>query len=415
MTTAEMNQDLKDDGVSVLGVWSNLVATFLISVAMGMTAVLFPVGLENNQVNTSVIGIIMSLETIASFVICFGLPFMLKRMGMTLGMVATTFLRVPPVLFMIFSSDVALWSVAIFVHAAGCFIFLLLTQTWINAIPFKKNMGLWMAMFSTAMSIGLAAGPLIMSSMEATPEAWIQGLTFLWVPVAGLFGHSTVTITQLEFIVSVFINLLATIPIFVAVGKIPSFSFTKSAGIWKTIMVCKGPMFSLAMAGVSMFGVSAFITLYGLRNGLSLTDAALLLTFFNVGSILLEVPIGYLSDRFDNRYMIVICTFLCMVCAVYLPMAIYVNYQAWILAFVWGGVVGAIYSLALTIIGERFEGEELIAANAGYSVMEGLGGTAGILLIGFSMDYLGSDGLPYVIMFSAILYFSFALTRYRVI
>lgn len=180
-------------------------------------------------------------------------------------------------------------------------------------------------------------------------------------------------------------------------------------------MECKGPMFSLAMAGVSMFGVSAFITLYGLRNGLSLTDAALLLTFFNVGSILLEVPIGWISDRFDRRYMIVICTFLCMVCAVYLPMAIYVNYQAWTLAFIWGGVVGAIYSLALTIVGEQFEGEELISANAGYSVMEGLGGTAGILLIGLSMDMLGSDGLPYVIMLSTILYFSFALTRYRVV
>ena len=104
-----------------------------------------------------------------------------------------------------------------------------------------------------------------------------------------------------------------------------------------------------------------------------------------------------------------------MVCAVYLPIAIYVNYQAWILVFIWGGVVGSIYSLALTIVGEQFEGEDLIGANAGYSVMEGLGGTAGILLIGFCMDILGADGLPYVIMFSSILYFSFALTRYRVV
>jgi MFS family permease len=103
-----------------------------------------------------------------------------------------------------------------------------------------------------------------------------------------------------------------------------------------------------------------------------------------------------------------------MVCAVYLPIAIYVNYQAWVLLFIWGGVIGAMYSIALALIGERFEGEELVAANAGYSVMDSAGGTAGILLIGFSMDTFGSDGLPYVIMLASIIYFSFALTRYRV-
>ena len=411
----KINKD-KSQHSSLFGIWSNLIATFLISTAMGMTAILFPVALENNSVNTSMIGIIMSLETIASIVICFGLAFMLRRFGMQMGMVLTTIIRIPPVLFMAFSGSLMLWSTAIFIHAAGCFIFLLLTQTWINAIPFKKNMGLWMAIYSTAMSIGLAFGPVVLSVMESSPEYWLTALAFMWKPIALMMGHNgDITINQLEFLVSVGINLLATIPVLVAMKTIPSFSFTKSAGIWKSIMECKGPMFSLALAGVSMFGVSAFITLYGLRNGLSLTDAALLFTFFNVGAIMLEIPIGWISDRFDRRYMIVICTFLCMVCAVYLPIAIYVNYQAWILVFIWGGVVGSIYSLALTIVGEQFEGEDLIGANAGYSVMEGLGGTAGILLIGFCMDILGADGLPYVIMFSSIFYFSFALTRYRVV
>ena len=46
--------------------------------------------------------------------------------------------------------------------------------------------------------------------------------------------------------------------------------------------------------------------------------------------------------------------------------------------------------------------------------MESIGGTLGIVAIGFSMEKLGTDGMPYVIMFASILYFSFALTRYRI-
>lgn len=414
MSSQHSQKTLVHDGISYIGASCNLIATFLVCLSMGMTAVLFPVGLEKQAMSTSSIGVIMSLETIASFLICFVLPMLLRKIGMTLGLLSTALIRIPPVLFMVFSQDAILWTLAIFINAAGAFTFLLLTQTWINAINFQ-NRAVWMAIFSTSMSLGLAAGAALVSHMENSSDVWILLLEWLWLPIGGLFGRASVTITELEFIVSIGFSLLAIVPILIAYRHIPKFSFANYPGIWSTIKQCKGPMYSIAMAGVSMFGVTAFITLYGLKNGLTLTDAALLLTFFNLGAIILEIPIGYIADRFDSRYMIVICSFLCMVCAVYLPIAIYVNYQAWLLVFLWGGVVGAIYSLALTIIGERFNDEELIAANAGYTVMEGAGGTLGILLIGFCMQFLGADGLPYVIMFSAILYFSFALTRYRIV
>lgn len=169
------------------------------------------------------------------------------------------------------------------------------------------------------------------------------------------------------------------------------------------------------MAGVSQFGVAAFITIYGMKNGLSLHDASLLLTSFMIGSLVLEVPIAWLSDYFDRRYFIVWCSFASMVCAVYLPIAIYTPLQAWILVFIWGGVIAGIYSVSLALVGEKYpDDDEAVAANAGYSLMESIGGTLGIVAIGFSMEKLGTDGMPYVIMFASILYFSFALTRYRI-
>ena len=177
----------------------------------------------------------------------------------------------------------------------------------------------------------------------------------------------------------------------------------------------KGAMFSISMAGVSQFGVGAFIIIYGMKNGLSLSDSALLLSSFMLGSLLLEVPIAWLSDNFDRRYCIVGCSFSSMIFAVYLPIAIYTPIQAWILVFLWGGVIAGIYSISLTIIGERYtDGDDSIASNAGYSLMESIGGTIGIVAIGASMQYLGTDGMPYIIMFSSILYFSFALTRYPI-
>ena len=221
--------------------------------------------------------------------------------------------------------------------------------------------------------------------------------------------------TRFYFILIAFISLSALLPIVTGFKLIPSVKFKGSGGIWKSIMHAKGPMFAIAMAGASFFGVSAFITLYGLKNQLTLQDSALLLTCFMMGSLLLEAPMTWVSDYIDRRYIIVIAAFLSMLCAVYLPIAIYVNYQAFVLLFIWGGVIGSIYSTSLALIGEKFRDDDLVAANAGYSLMEAAGGTLSILLIGYTMDAFGSDGLSYVIMLSSIVYFSFALTRYRVV
>lgn len=419
MTDATLNAapaKEKNSKSQLTSVALNVLATFTLSVAMGMCAVLFPVTLENYGISSSVIGLVMSLETIASLVMCFFLPALLRYLGMKAGLILSTLLRVPPLASLAFTDDIFWWFIAVFLHGVGCFTFLILLQTWVNSIPFRRNKGLMVALYSTAISIGLAGGPVMVGYADDIMPYLLPGLTgLLELLNVSVSADEAQLAIQFRFILAALLSLVALVPVAMGLFLVPSFKFQGKARIWATVMSAKGPMFAVAMGGVSIFGVSAFITLYGLRNGWGVDDAALLLTCFMLGSLFLEAPLTWISDFFDRRYVIVYSAFLSMVCAVYLPIAIYDKYQAWVLLFVWGGVIGAIYSTALALIGDRFQDEELVAANAGYSIMDAAGGTAGILLIGFLMDAFGSDGLPYVIMFASILYFSFALTRYRVI
>jgi len=392
----------------------NVSATFLASLSMGMNAVLLPVTMEVNGVDTSLIGFILALETAAALVMCFFLPPLLRYIGMRTSLLVSLFFRVPPLLLLPFISDISFWVIGLFVHGVGAFTFQLLMQTWLNSLEFRRNAGLMMALYGTAISLGLALGPLVLSlidalSLLATPFGQV------FVQLIGDYGFDQAHADNgIKFLFSAIISALAVVPVVVGFALIPHFRFHGKARIWRSVMQAKGPMFAVAMAGVSLFGVSGFITLYGLRNGLALTEASLLLSAFMLGALFLEAPLTWLSDFCDRRYAIVVNAFLCMLCAVYLPIAIYESYQAWVLLFVWGGVIGSVYSTALTLIGEKFNGEDLITANAGYSIMDSGGGTIGIALTGVSMTLFGSDGLPYVIMLASIVYFSFALTRYRV-
>ncbi|ATC97061.1 MFS transporter [Pseudoalteromonas tunicata] len=398
-----------------LSLFSNVLSSFIASCSMGMLAILVPVQLADLAFNDSTIGNALAFETIASLLICLLLPNILRKLGLTIGILLSAVLRVPTVFVFPYFSGLDVLIPAIFIHGAGCYALLILLQTWVNSIPFAKNKGLMIAIYSTSISVGFAIGPILVNFLKARPEFAASMSDSVLATTTAIIGHAPVVSNAPEFVFAAFLSALALLPTILLFQVIPKVGFTGTAKIWQTIVNCKGAMFSIAMAGVSQFGAGAFLAIYGMKNGLTLHDASLLLTSFMIGSLILEVPIAWLSDYFDRRYFIVWCSFASMVCAVYLPIAIYTPVQAWILAFIWGGVIAGIYSVSLALVGERYpDDDESVAANAGYSLMESIGGTLGIIAIGFSMEKLGTDGMPYVIMFASILYFSFALTRYRI-
>ncbi len=409
------NSQVSDSKTPLLGLAANVSATLFACIALGMLAILVPVQLQSQSFSDTTIGSALSFESVASIIICFLLPSLLKKIGMQLGLLLSTLLRVPSIMLFPYFNDLSVLIGAIFLHGIGCYMLLILLQTWVNAIPLKKNKGLIVALYSTSVSVGLALGPVVIAALKASPDT----LTALSEPIVSLstavFGKQPLVETVGLYGVATLISLLAVVPLALALPVIPKIKFTGTSTILQSITASKGAMFAIMMAGVSQFGVAAFITLYGIKNGLLLEQSALLLTAFMLGSLILEVPIAWLSDHFDRRYFIIGCAFACMFCAVYLPIAIYTPVNAYVLVFVWGGVIAGIYSVSLALIGETHaKGDQIITANAGYSLMESIGGTLGILCIGVAIEQLGNDGMPYVIMFASIVYFSFALTRFKV-
>ncbi|NTU54161.1 MAG: MFS transporter [Chlorobiaceae bacterium] len=413
----QMNKSVigRENGLAqVASVAVNVLAAFIQSVAMGMCAIIFPVFLEHNRISSSLIGMILAMDTIAAFVGALCLSACLKYFGMKSSLIVSVALSAMAIMGLSSVSGVMHWSLLVFANGFGSFMFIMLLQAWVSSLDLKKRKALMLALYSTVISVGMALGPVIVNAIEQS--GFVARNLGQLVQASGLpliFNQEMLT-TRLGFYVASLVSGMSLVPIILGVFLVPNLQVKSQANIWNVISRAKGPMFALAMGAVSVYGVTSFITLYGNKNGLSVSDSALLLTFFLTGTLVLETPLAWISDYFDRRFVIVFACFATMVCAVYLPIAIYVNKIAWLLLFFWGGFTGCIYSTSMALISDRFQGDELLAANSGYSIMESAGGTVGILMIGFFMDLAGTDGLPYVIMFASILYFSFALTRYEV-
>lgn len=206
----------------------------------------------------------------------------------------------------------------------------------------------------------------------------------------------------------VLVALLVIIPL---LTQQPRFLSQGRLRIMYAIRMAKVPMLSSFVGGVTFFGLPAFLTLYGMMNGLSIQRASLLLTAFMLGSVSLGLLISSLSNRGNRTFVTILCVLVGVLCAVFLPLGIYNYFIALCLLFVWGGAAGGIYATGLSAVAELFRKEDQVSANVAYSILDNVGGIIAVLSIGFLMGSGISDGIVYVIVTTALCYFIYCLAQ----
>ncbi len=82
-----------------------------------------------------------------------------------------------------------------------------------------------------------------------------------------------------------------------------------------------------------------------------------------------------------------------------------------LLLLLWGGVVAGLYTVGLSLIGQRFTGADLAAANAAFIFFYAIGTIAGPAAIGAGMDIDGPEGFAWVITAFFAVFVIFAIYR----
>jgi MFS family permease len=111
-----------------------------------------------------------------------------------------------------------------------------------------------------------------------------------------------------------------------------------------------------------------------------------------LGSIVLQVLIGWLSDKLSRLAALRLCAAVGLLGAI-LAMQPAPLPLVFCLLFVWGGVASGIYPVALSMAGDQFRGADLVSVNAAMIIGYGLGAFAGPALGGLAMDVWQQQGL----------------------
>ncbi len=111
-----------------------------------------------------------------------------------------------------------------------------------------------------------------------------------------------------------------------------------------------------------------------------------------LAALVLQYPIGWLSDRMDRRLLILALSVAGGVAAL---VAFLLPGRFWLILFAAGAVGGAsntLYALLIAYTNDYLEKEDMAAASGGLLFINGFGAIAGPLVVGWMMGVMGPEG-----------------------
>ena len=266
---------------------------------------------------------------------------------------------------------------------SGMFI---VAQSWLNDAVDNSIRGRVMAAFYVSYVVGLGIGSALMGMLDiGSAQAPLIGIAF---------------------------TALSMLPIGMTRLAQPPAPEAASVAVrraWRISPVGVAGM--LAVGGLSMM-IAGFTPIHATAKGFTQQEVAVLLVCMPLGTLLFQIPFGWISDRTDRRYVLIAASLLVAVAGVaaarYDAAALTVILVIYV---VWSGASESIYSLASAHANDRAAKDDLVTLS---SSMLFAWSVSGFIIPGLGTALTavyGTQSFIYVAIIIAIVYGLFVIWR----
>ncbi|GED68948.1 putative MFS-type transporter YfkF [Brevibacillus reuszeri] len=304
--------------------WVLILVVSIAGLSQGLSIPLLAVLLEQQGVSTVMNGLNAAALYIGMVLISPWLEIPLRRIGyrstILVGMVLLTIATALIPLF----SHLIVWFFLRMLMGIGDSSLHYSSQMWVTKIASPKTRGRDLSMYGLAYGVGFSVGPL---GLNLLPLG-------IWVPFGTLLVLYVVAFILLARIKNEFPDKI------VQTEK----KQNKYATVLRVGWLALIPSFLYGFMETSLNGS---FPVYALRTGLSIEWVSLILPSFVVGSIILQMPLGSLSDRIGRKQVMLVCAIVGGIAFFLFPLSGENVYVMMVLLAIAGAAVGSFYSLGL--------------------------------------------------------------------
>ena len=390
-----MQKEVKKSWALFTGIGIMMVAHGLQIQVMGIRSVIE----EFSFVTT---GIFMSSYFVGYFVGSKTTPALVSKVGHIRVFAAFASLASLSALIAVVYINPFMWTISRFITGISLVSCYVVCESWLNDRANNKNRGQLLSTYMIVIYLGLAMGMLLLNlSSPMNYEPFI--------------------------LVSVLLSL-ALVPILLTKRSAPKFKKIGTMSIKELYKISPLGSVIAFCTGIIHGAFFSLIAVYATKANFSLLETSILLFISTISGVLGQWPIGFFSDTYDRRLVIVLTTFgaaflsFCSILTANDPIEnIYwlkeFDFKK-ILFFIFVGLYSSLclplFSLNLAHTNDYVSKEKFVGAGGGLQLIFGFGAISGPILCSFFMQIFELNGFFIFLIIIHLIIGSFGLYRMKV-
>ena len=296
------------------------------------------------------------------------------------------------------------WIVGRFITGFSILAIFVVVESWLNDRATNKTRGKVLSIYMIITFIGIALGVLLLNFNN--PKQYEP------------------------FILVSLLLSVALVPILLTKRKPPKFKKTSSIKIKELYKTSPLATFSMLCTGFIHPVIFTLGAVYGALMNFSVLEISMYLFLITISGAIFQWPIGYLSDRYDRRIVIIISSLLGALFAILCFFSIspspdftnlskdskiiiqhISNHRLFFYIFItlYAGVTLPLFSLNLAYVNDFIPKEKFVSAGSGMQIIFGISAMFAPFLCSFFMKNLGPNGL-----FVFLLIFQLAISLFGI-
>ncbi|WP_425090700.1 MFS transporter [Tropicimonas sp. S265A] len=197
------------------------------------------------------------------------------------------------------------------------------------------------------------------------------------------------------FVLFILPSILVSIsfaPILLSVTPAPVFESSRPISLWEVFRASPLGIVGLFLMGGVFSALFGMASVFGTTAGMTAAQISTFVAAIYLGGMLLQFPIGWISDRMDRRVLILCVA--CVGCFAAALAGIGVGGYPGLLAtaFLLGGMANPLYALLVAYTNDYLAYEDMASAAGRMVFVNGVGAVSGPFVTAALMDWVGASG-----------------------
>ena len=368
--------------------WALFLGYAVLIIAHGLQGNLLGVRAVLENFNIIATGALMSGYFIGYFVGANSVPGLVSKVGHIRVFAAFASMASLSILFHAIVVNPYAWILGRFITGFSIIGIFIVVESWLNDRATNKTRGKVLSIYMIITFIGLGLGVLLLNF--SNPKQYEP------------------------FILVSLLLSIALVPILLTKRKAPTFKKISSIKIKELYKISPLATFSMFCCGFIHPVIFTLGAVYGTLMNFSILEISLYLFLITISGAVFQWPIGYLSDLFDRRLIIIITALLGALFAILCFFSVSIspdfinlssdwkiifqhiaNHRLFFYIFIslYAGMSLPLFSLNLAYINDFLPKEKFVSAGAGMQLIFGLSAMFAPFACSFFMKQLGPNGL----------------------